>query len=39
VTLHPKQRWPRLVVEWAAGGDDQELADMIGDYDMEAVAQ
>jgi DNA invertase Pin-like site-specific DNA recombinase len=39
VTLHPKQRWPRLVVEWATGGDDQDLVEMLGDYDMEAVAK
>jgi hypothetical protein len=35
VTLHPKQRADRLDVAWAIGGDDQELAEMLGD--MEAA--
>ena len=35
VVLWPKQRAERLEITWAVGGDDQELADMIGE--MEAA--
>jgi DNA invertase Pin-like site-specific DNA recombinase len=33
VTLHPRQRPERLEIQWASGGDDQELADMLGEMD------
>jgi hypothetical protein len=33
VVLHPKQRADRLEISWASGGDDHELADMLGDLD------
>jgi DNA invertase Pin-like site-specific DNA recombinase len=37
VVLHPKTRADRLEISWAIGGDDQELAEFLGDYDMETV--
>jgi hypothetical protein len=33
VVLHPKQRADRLEISWASGGDDHELADMLGELD------
>jgi DNA invertase Pin-like site-specific DNA recombinase len=33
VTLHPRQRAERLEIHWASGGDDHELADMLGELD------
>jgi hypothetical protein len=37
VVLHPKTRADRLEISWAIGGDDQELAEFLGDYDMETA--
>jgi DNA invertase Pin-like site-specific DNA recombinase len=33
VTLYPRQRAERLEIHWASGGDDHELADMLGELD------
>lgn len=33
ITLFPKQRAERLGISWAIGGDDQELAEYIGDLE------
>jgi DNA invertase Pin-like site-specific DNA recombinase len=39
VVLHPKTRGDRLEISWAIGGDDHDLAEMLGDLEAERDSQ